>query len=102
MRKKITNKRTNGSVRVIFSLPRPLAASLAKYARICRSGNKSGFVADAIEAYIDSLHRHRHTQKLRQSYAAAAQKSGAIAADWQHLEEEAWAQLDELKTAKRK
>ena len=38
--------------RVIFTLPRKVVAHLERYARIVRGGNKSGFVADAIEAYI--------------------------------------------------
>jgi metal-responsive CopG/Arc/MetJ family transcriptional regulator len=82
--------------RMLVSLPRPVVERISKYARICRGGNKSGFVADAVEAYIKALRRHRHTQKLRHSYAAAAAHSLAIAAEWRQLDDEAWTKLDQL------
>ncbi len=84
--------------RVIFSLPRPLVTEMKKYASVCRAGNKSGFVADAVRAYITSLRRHRHTEKLRDSYAQSAQDSLAISQDLTHLDEESWDKLDKLTT----
>jgi metal-responsive CopG/Arc/MetJ family transcriptional regulator len=81
---------------MLVSLPRPVVEKVNRYARICRGGNKSGFVADAVEAYVDALRRHRHSEKLRHSYAAAAAHSLAIAAQWQELDDEAWAKLDQL------
>ena len=91
-------KRPRHSERVIFSLPKPLAAQLRRYAKAVRDGNKSGFVADALQAYIDHLRKARHTQKLRQSYAAAARHGRAICREWEQLDREAWAKLDELET----
>jgi hypothetical protein len=82
--------------RVLVTLPRPTATKLTKYAKVCRQGNKSGFVADAIEAYVAALHRGRHTRNLRQAYAASAEQALRVASEWQHVDEEVWAQLDRL------
>jgi len=84
--------------RVIVSLPRPLVGELRRFAGIFRGGNKSGFVADAIRGHMEQLRKVRHTQKLREGYAAATQQSRAVALDWAHVDEEAWAQLDALET----
>ena len=94
-------KRTNHE-RVLVSLPRTTAAKLTKYAKACRHGNKSGFVTDAIEAYVSSLHRQRRTQKLRESYAASAEHARRLAEDWQVLDEETWARLDQLEQEAKK
>ncbi|MFO7906046.1 MAG: hypothetical protein ACQESR_06255 [Planctomycetota bacterium] len=88
--------------RVLVSLPRTTAAKLTKYAKACREGNKSGFVADAIEAYISNLHSQRRTQKLRESYAASAEHARRVAEDWQALDEDAWARLDQLEQEAKK
>jgi hypothetical protein len=92
---KTQEKADAGCVRVIFSLPKPLAGELGKYARLRHGGNKSGFTADALRFYIDHLHKTRYTQKLRESYAAAARRGLAIAQEWEPLDDEAWAKLDE-------
>jgi len=80
--------------RVIFTLPRKVVGHVRSYARAVRGGNKSGFVADAIEAYVSYLRKAAHTRKMRASYAAAASDSRAIAELWQPLDDEAWAKLD--------
>jgi metal-responsive CopG/Arc/MetJ family transcriptional regulator len=85
-----------GSERMMFSLPKALVAELEEYARVLRSGNKSGFVADAVRAYIDHFRRRRHTALLRESYAAAAETSQEIAREWEPLDDETWFRLDEL------
>ena len=82
--------------RMIVSLPAPLVARVRRLADIVRDGNKSGFVADAIQAYIDHLRKPRHTEKLRQSYAASAGDSAAIAQAWERLDDEAWVRLEEV------
>jgi metal-responsive CopG/Arc/MetJ family transcriptional regulator len=81
---------------MIFTLPKPLAAELEEYARVLRGGNKSGFVADAVRSYIDHFRRRRHTALLRSSYAAAADQSRALAREWELLDDETWARLDQL------
>jgi metal-responsive CopG/Arc/MetJ family transcriptional regulator len=88
--------------RVIVSLPKALAEELQKYAGLVHGGNKSGFVADAIRAYIDHLDKARHTAKLRQSYAAAAGETRASVEEWAPLVEEAWERLDALETKPKK
>jgi len=93
---KPARQKTATHQRMLVSLPRPVVEQVNKYARICRKGNKSGFVADAIEAYVEALRRYRRTQKLRHSYAAAAAHSLTIAAQWQQLDDEAWTKLDQL------
>ena len=82
--------------RMIVSLPKPLLAKVRRYATAVRSGNKSGFVADAIEAYIEQLRQARRTARLRESYAAAAGQGLAITNEWSGLDDEVWAKLDEL------
>lgn len=94
--KETGQRQESGSERMIFTLPKPLAAELKEYARALRSGNKSGFVADAIRSYIDYYRKRRHTALLRDAYAASAEKSRAIAREWEPLDDETWARLDEL------
>jgi hypothetical protein len=86
-----------GSERVIFTLPKNLTVELEEYARIHRNGNKSAFVADAIRSYIAFLRKRRHTQLLRQGYAQAAEQSRAINEEWEPLDDETWARLDQVK-----
>lgn len=81
--------------RAIFSLPKRVVAQMERYARLVRDGNKSGFVADAIEAYVRHLRRTAHTRKLRASYAAAAADNQAVAEAWEPLSDEVWAKLEE-------
>src|SRR5712691_4741908 len=92
--------RGSSSERVIFTLPQPLVSELQRYADALRNGNKSGFVADAIQAYINQFRRRRHTALLRDSYAASAQHGRAIAQEWEPLDDETWARLDELERQK--
>jgi metal-responsive CopG/Arc/MetJ family transcriptional regulator len=88
---------TGKQQRVIFTLPPDLVNDIKRYALKLRSGNKSGFVADAVRAYIDQLNKARHTAKLREAYAASAKASLAITREWEALDVEAWARLDEEK-----
>jgi metal-responsive CopG/Arc/MetJ family transcriptional regulator len=95
------DKRGLGYQRVIVSLPKPLVAELRKFASAFRRGNKSGFVADAVQSHIERLRKARHTAKLREAYAAAAQHSLEIAKEWEHIDDEAWRMLDEIEAAGR-
>ena len=88
---------TSKQQRVIFSLPPELVDDLQRYANQLRGGNKSGFVADALRSYIDQLHKTRHTAKLRQAYAASAAAGLAITRQWEPLDAESWALLDQEK-----
>ncbi len=81
--------------RVIFTLPKRVVARLERYAGLVRGGNKSGFVADAIEAYISHLRKAAHTRKLRKAYAASAGENLSIARAWELLSDEVWAKLEE-------
>jgi metal-responsive CopG/Arc/MetJ family transcriptional regulator len=84
--------------RVIFTLPPELAAEARQFAEAFYRGNNSGFVAAAIRNYIDHLRKVRHTAKMRQSYSAAAQAAGEVAAEWDAASEEAWASLERPKS----
>jgi hypothetical protein len=86
---------SRSAARLIFTLPRPLAEDLARYARAYRGGNKSGFVADALTAYIRHLQHFRHTRQLRQAYAASRRQAAGVNRDWQGLDDEAWGQLEQ-------
>jgi hypothetical protein len=79
---------------VIFSLPKGLVADLEYYAGLVRGGNKSGFAANALHAFISRLRKMRHTRQLRESYAAAAGESLAVAREWDPLSDEVWAKLE--------
>jgi metal-responsive CopG/Arc/MetJ family transcriptional regulator len=92
---------SGSSKRVILTLPKALAAELAKYARLLRGDDKSGFVADAVRSYIDQFRRHRHPALFRESYAAAATHARAVAREWALLDEETWARLGELEAKSR-
>jgi hypothetical protein len=94
------NSSTGGFERLIFTLPRHLAAELKQYASVLRGGNKSGFVADALRAYIDHFRRSGHTARLRQSYADSASHGRMIARDWEAIDQETWERLDKLSTKK--
>ena len=87
--------------RVIFTLPPDLVNDIKRYASKLRGGNRSGFVADALRFYIDQLHKTRHTAKLREAYAASAKAGLAVTRQWEPLDAEAWAQLDQEKPLRR-
>lgn len=80
--------------RVMFTLPEKLVEDLRKCADETRDGNKSKFVADAIRAHIEYLQRARHTKTMRGSYAAAAEKSRSVAAEWQFADAEMIHRMD--------
>ena len=80
--------------RAIFTLPPELLAEARQFAAAFHDGNNSGFVAAAIQNYIEHLRKVRHTAKLRESYAAAASEARKVAAEWDSISDEAWAMLD--------
>jgi len=82
---------------MIFSLPRLLAGEVRRFADVVRNGNKSGLVADALRWYLDHIRKARHTEKLRESYAQSAERARQICREWQDIDDELWAKLDELK-----
>ena len=95
---RITRKRSTASERLIVNLPKSLVLELRRLATKYRGGNKSGFVADAIESHISSLRKARHTARLRKAYAAAAEQSMRVAEEWEQVDNESWAILDRLET----
>ena len=88
--------------RVIVTLPKQVASRLRQYADIFRQGNKSGFVADAVESHIEHLKKVRHTARLREAYAASADVGASIVREWQQIDDESWRKLDERERARRK
>jgi metal-responsive CopG/Arc/MetJ family transcriptional regulator len=94
--RKPRDKRRASYERVIFSLPRSLAGEVRRYADAVRNGNKSGLVADALRWYLGQIRKARHTAKLRESYSQAAEQGRQISGEWQHIDDEMWAKLDEL------
>lgn len=92
----LSPRQSAGFERMIFTLPRELATALDRYARAVRGGNKSGFVADALQSHIDFLNRRRHTDLLRSSYAEAAAGSAALTREWQPLDRELSERLGKL------
>ncbi len=87
------------SERAIFTLPAPLVAEIRAYAKAVRGGNKSGFVADAVRAYIELLRKKQYTAMVRESYAAAASDELAVLRDWEAVDAEAWDELDKAENA---
>ena len=96
------SKRTNNHERMIFTIPQPVAEEIRQYADAVRGANKSGFVADAVRWYVDYLRRVQRTAKLRQSYAQAAERSLQICKEWEPLDGEVSARLDELEAQQAK
>jgi hypothetical protein len=86
--------------RVIVTLPRALVSALRSCADLYRAGNKSGFVADAVSSHIERLRKEEFTRRMRESYAASAAPGLRIAREWEPLDEEAWALLDEKPRAR--
>ena len=95
---RITRKRTTASERLIVSLPKALVLELRRFATKYRGGNKSGFVADAIESHISRLRKARHTARLRKAYADAAEQSMRVAEEWEQVDNESWTLLDQFET----
>jgi metal-responsive CopG/Arc/MetJ family transcriptional regulator len=85
--------KTKSCERVAFTLPGSLKTELDKYAPILRNGNKSGFIADAIRAYINQIRKLRHVRLLREAYSRSASKSRATNRKWEKLDDEAWGKL---------
>ena len=86
--------------RTLYTLPSAVVKNIDTYARKIRQGNKSGFVADAIEAYIKLLQKKVETNRLRDSYALAAQDNLKTAQEWQVADAELDKALDEIENEK--
>ena len=84
--------------RVLYTLPSAVVQSIDKNSRKIRKGHKSGFVADAIEAYIALLKKKVETNRLRDSYALAAQDNLKILQEWQVADAELDKALDEIES----
>lgn len=82
--------------KVMLSLPEGLVKKLEQYAHALNDGNKSGFVAKAIEDKITYLHKVNHTAKMRESYKAATARNKKIMEDWKHVDAEMVRRLDEM------
>jgi metal-responsive CopG/Arc/MetJ family transcriptional regulator len=80
--------------KVMLSLPDALVKELERYARMLNQGNKSGFVAQAIEDKIQYLRKAHYTEKMRESYKAAAARNKHIMEDWKHVDAEMARRLD--------
>lgn len=87
--------------KVMLSLPEPLVKQLEKYANVLNGGNKSGFASKAIEEKIDYIRKAYHTKKMREAYTTAAKDSLRITKEWEPLDDELWANLDELEADKK-
>ena len=63
------------------------------YVRIdsCQVGRKK---QETIRSYISQLRKVRHTAKMRESYSAATQSAGEVAAEWDAASDEAWAAIE--------
>lgn len=86
--------------RVLYTLPSGVVKSIDKYARKIRKGNKSGFVADAIEAYISLLQRKVETNRIRASYIDSAEDSMKASQEWQVADAELEEALNEIESKK--
>lgn len=81
--------------KTMLSLPEPLLKDIEHYARKVTNGNKSGFMAQAAEAYIKYLHRVEHTQHMREAYKASAKDSLRIAHAWRFIDAETTSMLND-------
>ena len=64
-------KKKDGWTPITLSLPKAQVADVERYAKRVRKGNKSGFVQDAIEAYIAAIDHVQANQSsvLRTAYS---------------------------------
>jgi metal-responsive CopG/Arc/MetJ family transcriptional regulator len=86
--------------RVLYTLPSVVVQNIDHYAKKVRRGNKSGFVADAIKAYIALLKKNVETNRLRDAYALSAQDSMKISGEWQVADAELDKALDDIENNK--
>lgn len=94
------NNTTTHRERVLYTLPSTVVQNIDRYARKIRKGNKSGFVADAIEAYINLLKKNVETNRLRDAYTLSAQNGIKIANEWQVADAELDKALDDIENEK--
>lgn len=86
--------------RVLFTLSSDVVENVNSYAKKIRKGNKSGFVADAIEAYIKLLKKKVETERLRESYKAAAEDSFKIHQEWRFADSDVEQALRKMESEK--
>lgn len=91
---------TKNRERVLYTLPSSVVQNVDKYAQRIRKGNKSGFVADAIEAYIKLLKKKVETERIRDSYIAAAEDNLKLNQEWQFADAEIEKALQDLEREK--
>ncbi|MEX0998995.1 MAG: ribbon-helix-helix domain-containing protein [Thermodesulfobacteriota bacterium] len=89
------NKESEEYQRVLVTLPKPLVGELQRYAKSFRNGNKSGFIADAIKEKIEHIHKVRYTEKIRDSYRAAASRNKKIMDEWEDADMEVLDRLED-------
>ncbi|HSX24867.1 MAG TPA: hypothetical protein VLG69_02795 [Candidatus Andersenbacteria bacterium] len=90
------SKSTHHQERVLYTLSSDVVKSVERYARKIRNGNKSGFVADAIEAYINLLKKNVETNRLSDAYALSAKYNRKINQEWQVADAELDKALDDI------
>ncbi len=83
--------------RVLYTLPSEAVRNVDKYAQKIRKGDTSGFVADAIEAYVALLTKKSETNRLRESYVLVTQDNEKTMREWQVADVEFERALDEIK-----
>lgn len=72
--------------KMLISLPEPLVEKLAEYAAKSHGGNKSGFVAQAIEDKIERLYKVAYTEKMRDAYRTSAKRNQAMLKEWRYVD----------------
>lgn len=75
------------SKRINIVLPDTTVAVLD---RVATKGSRSRFIDRAVRHYVETRGRESLREQLKAGYAANAERSLAMAAEWFPIEEEAW------------
>ena len=77
--------------RLNISLPAPTVRLLD---RVVPKGDRSKFIDQAVRAEIGRTTKSRLRRALTEGYRRRADEDRQLAADWDHLSAQVWAQLD--------
>jgi CopG family transcriptional regulator/antitoxin EndoAI len=73
--------------RINITLPRETLDLLDQFVQ---KGDRSRFIHEAIQRYIQELQREALRQQLKEGAIQRAERDRGLAEDWYRLEEEAW------------
>lgn len=79
--------KTNSKKRVNITLPEQ---TIKKINQVNKKGNRSRFINQAVEFYIDTFSRKNLKNQLEEGAKKRAERDRKIAAEWFYIDEETW------------